>query len=116
MPFAENLKYLMDAYKLTKYRLAKELGCSQTTISNYLDGITKPRQKAQKQIADKFGITVKELMGDDLPHIKGENKLKITKKPASETGDGKYTPEQIWNAFESADHDTKEAIRLLLKL
>lgn len=76
MPFAENLNYLKEHYKLTKYELAKCLGCHQTSVKNWLEGTSVPYPKTQKKIADLFDITTEELNGAEYPHIKGENKLK----------------------------------------
>ncbi len=86
MPFAENLKYLRDFYGLSNYQLAKELGCHQTSVANWIEGAATPQKKHQKKIAERFGLTVEELNGLDHPHIKGENKLpdwpsKKQKKP-----------------------------------
>lgn len=113
MPFAENLKYMMDFFDLTNYRLAKELGCSQTTISNYLDKTTMPRKKAQENIAGLFGITVEELMGNSLPHIKGENRLRGKKNAAPISEDGKS---EILSIFDSLSPDRRSKLLELARL
>lgn len=91
MAFAENLKYLMSFYDLSNYRLAKELECSQTTIANWLDGVTLPHKKMQIKIAEKFGISANDLMTDKIPHISKESKFPVwsekEKKPAPKTRD-----------------------------
>ncbi len=73
MAFAENLKHLMDIEGLSKYKLAKILGCHQTTVQNWLDG-SVPQKRTQKSIASAFGISVDELMGDTLPVPRKEKK------------------------------------------
>ncbi len=73
MAFAQNLKHLMDIEGLSNYKLAKMLGCHQTTVQNWLDG-SVPQKRTQNSIANVFGITVSELMGDDLPFPKNEKK------------------------------------------
>ena len=65
--FATNLKYLRDERKLSNYRLAMDLGCSQSTVKNWISGDNIPHPKMQKTIADYFGITVDALNGDELP-------------------------------------------------
>lgn len=86
MGFAQNLKFLMDHYNLTNYQLAKELNCSQTSVTNWLSGDSRPQRRTLAAIASKFDLTVEALCADTPPHIKGENRLaKVVppnKKPA----------------------------------
>ena len=65
--FAKNLKYMRDERKLSNYRLAMDLGCSQSTVKNWISGDNTPRPKMQKTIADYFWITVDAINGDELP-------------------------------------------------
>ena len=60
MDIAEKLSLLMKEKGETNYRLAKELGVSQSTIANWLSG-TKPSRLAEKAIAEHFGCTVEDL-------------------------------------------------------
>lgn len=69
MAFSQNLRYVKDAAHVSNYKLAKDLGCSQTAIANWLDRGTVPHQKTRKRIADYFGITLEALDGDDLPEL-----------------------------------------------
>ena len=65
--FATNLNYLRDERKLSNYRLAMDLGRSQSTVKNWISGDNTPRPKMQKTIADYFGIAVDALNGYELP-------------------------------------------------
>lgn len=76
MQFATNLKYLRDERKLSNYRLAMDLGCSQSTIKNWISGDNTPHPKMQKTIADYFGITVDALNGDELPILPAQDTKK----------------------------------------
>lgn len=67
MAFSQNLRYVKDAAHVSNYKLAKDLGCSQTAIANWLDRGTVPHQKTRQKIADYFGITLEALDGDALP-------------------------------------------------
>lgn len=67
MPFAENLKYLKSTLGLTNYRFAKEIGCSQTAVKNWIDGDNLPHEKTRIKIAEHFGLTLEEMDGDKLP-------------------------------------------------
>lgn len=80
MQFATNLKYLRDERKLSNYRLAMDLGCSQSTVKNWISGDNTPHPKMQKTIADYFGITVDALTGDELPILPPQD---IKKAPTS---------------------------------
>lgn len=111
MPFAENLRYIMSYLNLTNYRLAKELGCSQTTISNYLDGTTTPRAKAQQKIAALFGLSVEDLMGDSIPCAQ---QLSLKKEePAGQETDGRE--ERFMELFSSLTEEKQDLVINLLE-
>ena len=58
--FSENLKRLQEEHKVTDYRLAKEIGVMQTSVSNWKKGI-KPHLKNAKRVADFFGVPLCEM-------------------------------------------------------
>lgn len=98
MAFAQNLKYLMDYYHLSKYQLAKELGCHQSSVKNWLSGEVKPQGRTLREIAEKFDLTPEAMTGEELPHIKGQDRLKevgfelernTKKEPAGIDADGR---------------------------
>lgn len=64
MSFSENLIRLQAERGETNYRLAKEIGVSQTSIKSWKDGIRKPFPRHMKAIADHYGVTVEELVKD----------------------------------------------------
>lgn len=70
MAFAENLSFLMREFNLSNYKLAKDLGCSQTTVANWISGSRMPHPKTQDIIADRFNISVSELTGEELPPVR----------------------------------------------
>ena len=45
MLFADFLKCAMEETGLSNYKLAKRLNTSQTTIANWLNGTSEPREK-----------------------------------------------------------------------
>lgn len=73
--FVENLTYLMEEKGLTKYRLAKLVPCSPSTIANWLNGI-QPRGLMRTRLLEILNVSEDELFGDR------------TKKPASVSADG----------------------------
>ena len=63
MEFSQKLKLLMQERKLSAYKMANDLHCSQTTIRNWLDGKTMPQPRAVIQLCEYFDISELELMG-----------------------------------------------------
>ena len=56
MLFADFLNYAMDQSDLTNYKLAKRIGVSQSTIANWANGITEPREKRRSEVLALFGV------------------------------------------------------------
>lgn len=65
MGLKENLVRLQAESGETNYRLAKEIGVSQTSVKNWRDGVTHPFPRHAKAIAKHYGVKVEELMGTD---------------------------------------------------
>lgn len=112
MQFATNLKYLRDERKLSNYRLAMDLGCSQSTVKNWISGDNTPHPKMQKTIADYFGITVDALNGDELPILPPQD----TKKERLADGEALNVDEWIKKARTMSNGDLNLALRELLKI
>lgn len=77
--FSLRLKKLRKSRGLNQDELAQLLGVRKTTISNYETGYSKPSNSTLRQIADFFGITISELLGETLslrepPMLLGEIK------------------------------------------
>lgn len=72
MDFKQILNELMYERGYTKYRLAKEVGCSQTTIANWLKGTNEPQSYMFERIASVFDVSP--------AYLKGESEIK--KAPA----------------------------------
>lgn len=63
MNISRKLSSLMKERGETNYRLAKEIGVSQSTIANWLVG-TEPTGLALKAVANHFGCEIDDLAGD----------------------------------------------------
>lgn len=75
MQFALNLKKLMQENGVSNYRLAKAIGCSQSTVKNWLNGVVPSAERAQ-QVAAFFGVTVGTLLGEtEKPAITEDDEL-----------------------------------------
>lgn len=61
---------LLQTYGVTPYKVSKETGVSQSTLSDWKLGKITPKSDTMKKIADYFGVTVDYLMtGNEKPDI-----------------------------------------------
>lgn len=74
MSFTENFNYLKKKKGLSKYQIAQDLDCSQSSVKNWETGDVVPRDRSRNKIAKYFGITLAELDGDELPVLPEQNK------------------------------------------
>lgn len=67
----EIFKQLLQRYGITAYKVSKETGVTQSTLSDWKRGRSTPKTENMKKLADYFGITVDYLMtGIDTPKQK----------------------------------------------
>lgn len=59
------LAELMVMQGVTPYRLSKETGITQATLSRWKNGITQPSIETLQTLADYFGVTVDYLTGNE---------------------------------------------------
>ena len=64
---------LLQIYGVTPYRISKETGVSQSTLSDWKSGKITPKSDNLKKIADYFGVSVDYLMTGKEP----ESKVKV---------------------------------------
>ncbi|MCI2161178.1 MAG: helix-turn-helix transcriptional regulator [Oscillospiraceae bacterium] len=60
----DRLLKLMKENNITPYRLSKETGITQATLSRWKTGKTDPSIETLKKIADYFGVSLDYLLGD----------------------------------------------------
>lgn len=58
----EIFEQLLQKYNVTPYKVAKETGITQSTLSDWKRGRSTPKSDNMKKIADYFGVTVDYLM------------------------------------------------------
>lgn len=79
MTFPERLKNIMQKQGWTNYSLAKELGISKSTITNYLTGVTEPKFKKLSALSKALNVDANWLIGREVqtgepaPHYKADN-------------------------------------------
>lgn len=62
-PFAEQLKKLLDEYKVTKYRLVKDTGLPESAVYSWQTGESEPTVESVIKIAEYLGCTVDHVVG-----------------------------------------------------
>lgn len=58
----EIFEQLLQKYGVTAYKVSKEAGVTQSTLSDWKRGRSTPKTENMKKIADYFGVTVEYLM------------------------------------------------------
>lgn len=58
----EIFEKLLQEHGVTAYRVAKEAGVTQSTLSDWKRGKSTPKTENMKKIADYFGVTIDYLM------------------------------------------------------
>lgn len=111
MPFATNLKYIKSIVGFSNYQLAKELGCSQSSVKNWIDGGNIPHKKTRQKIAEHFGITLAELDGDELPVLPPEG----AKKAPAAKGEDEAKLAQFVDGFMRLTPQQKDTVLALIK-
>ncbi len=67
MQFAQNLNNLLMKKGITKYRLSKKLGVHQTTVKNWVDGLTMPKFEMIEKIAEALEVPPSVLLDWNRP-------------------------------------------------
>lgn len=79
--FGNNLKYLREKHNVEQQELAEELGRkSGSTISDWERGKATPNTGILTYIANRFGVTLSELMESNIRHGEKENQIANKKR------------------------------------
>lgn len=70
MTIHERVKYFRKEKRYSQEQLARKLHVSQSAVSQWEKGITKPPADQLPALADIFGISVDELIGRDTQPVK----------------------------------------------
>lgn len=63
---------LLQKYGVTPYKVSKETGVSQSTLSDWKRGISTPKQDKLQKIADYFGVSLTYLLTGNETEQKNE--------------------------------------------
>ena len=64
MDVSKRLRDLMDKCGITQYRLCKESGLNQSSVSRYLNGLNSPTTEQLEKICTALGISIAEFFSD----------------------------------------------------
>lgn len=106
------IKKMTELLGITQKDIAQAAHIRESSISNYVNGISEPGQKTLKKIANTFNISASWLMGygeDDSMYAKTPDILNIPDKPTS-------FDEMLIAAYHDAPTSTQEIINTLLDL
>ncbi len=62
-PFSERLTFLLQHFKVTKYKLEKETGFSEKTVNRWHNGKTQPTVESLLRLAAYFHCSVDFILG-----------------------------------------------------
>lgn len=62
-PFPEQLTFLLNHFKITKYRLEKQTGLSEKTVNRWHNGKTQPTIESLIRLANFFDCSVDFVLG-----------------------------------------------------
>lgn len=105
----EIFEQLLQKYSLTAYKVSKETGITQSTLSDWKRGRSTPKTENMKKIADYFGVSVEYLMTgkeeakEKAPELTARDERDITKDinnimtklSAGESGPASYNGEEL---------------------
>lgn len=117
----EIFEHLLQKYGVTSYKLSKEIGITQTTLSNWKSGRSTPNVQNLQKIADYFGVTVDYLMtGVENPESKKstltpKDERDISRRLEQTLEDLENGQEALMFDGEPMDDETKELLKASLE-
>lgn len=113
---------LLQKHGITAYKVSKETGVSQSTLSDWKRGISTPKQDKLQKIADYFGVTLEYLMtGKESPVQTSEPVLNsrderdIAKRLEAALNDLENTQDGLMFSGEPLDDETRELLKVSLE-
>ena len=102
MGFAKKLKTLRELADMSQKELSERIGISTVMISQYENGKKMPARTTLNKIAEVFGVTTSDLLGED-PGDETSEEMIIINRAAK-----KMTPEKRRQLLEIAKSIFKE--------
>ncbi|WP_455717293.1 helix-turn-helix domain-containing protein [Anaerosporobacter sp.] len=110
---------LLLKYGVSAYKVSKETGVTQATLSTWKSGKTTPSSETLQKIANYFGVTVDYLMtgieiGDKKSDLTPKDERDISKK-LIDTLDQLESQDGLMFDGEVLDEETKELLKISLE-
>ena len=117
----EIFERLLQKYGVTAYKVSKETGITQSTLSDWKRRKSTPKTGNLQKIADYFGVSLdylttgKEASNESRPQLTAADERDIAKKMAAIIGDLKDGQEALMFNGEPLDGESKELLRQSLE-
>lgn len=112
---------LLQKYGVTSYKVSKDTGVTQTSLSNWKSGRSTPNVKTLQKIADYFGVTIEYLTtGEEQPEKKEsalttKDERDIAKRLEATLADLENSQEALMFSGEPLDDETRELLKASLE-
>lgn len=108
---------LLQEFNVTPYKVSKETGVSQSTLSDWKRGVSTPKQDKLQRLADYFNVSLQYLMtGKEKEGGETYYLNKDTRKVAQDIFENKEL-RMLFDAARDAEPEDLEAVhRMLLAL
>lgn len=112
-----NFEKILKQKKLSSYKVAKEAGVTQTSLSNWKNGKSVPSTTTLQKIADYLGVTVDYLMnGDEIDKKVLNEKDERDIKQAIEDFKNRLSTAGVMYDGEPLDEESQAAILAAVEL
>lgn len=115
----ERFEQLLQKFDITAYKVAKETGVTQTSLSNWKSGRSTPSIKTLQKIADYFGVTLGYLTGveEEEPNaVDVEKNLIVLDSDAMELLEELKNRPEMKTLFKASRKASKEEILQTIKI
>ena len=115
----EIFERLLQAHNLTAYKVSKETGVTQSTLSDWKRGRSTPKTDTLQKLADFFDVSVDYLMGreSDAPNaVDKENNPIVLDEDALELLEELKTRPEMKTLFSVSKKATREDILKAVKI
>lgn len=113
----EIFEQLLQKYGVTAYKVSKETGLTQSTLSDWKRGRSTPKTDNMKKIADYFGVSVEYLMTgkeDTTPIeslLRPKDERDIAKRLENTLSELENSQDALMFSGEPLDDETKELLK-----
>lgn len=117
----EIFEQLLQKYGVTSYKVSKDTGVTQTSLSNWKSGRSTPNIKTLQKIADYFGVTIEYLTTGKDEIEKKETSLTpkderdIARRLENTLADLENSQEGLMFSGEPLDDETRELLKASLE-